>query len=55
VPDRSMRCDPLSLTGIGLASWFTDLMLAQKVAEALWQQVALMMNATPLIAGPAAD
>jgi hypothetical protein len=34
-----------------MAAWLTDLMVAQKVGEALWQQCALMINTMPSISG----
>lgn len=43
--------DPLSLTSISVATWFTDLMVAQKAGGALWQQYSLMLRAMPLGAG----
>jgi hypothetical protein len=51
MPNQFTQLDPLSLTSIGMATWLTDLMVAQKVGEALWSQYALMMNPMPLIPG----
>jgi hypothetical protein len=51
VPSGFMPLDPLSLTSIGIATWLTDLMVAQKVGEAVWQQYALMLGAMPMVTG----
>jgi hypothetical protein len=34
---------PLGLTHTGAATWLTDLIVTQKLGEALWRQTALMM------------
>jgi hypothetical protein len=51
MPNQLMQLDPLSLASIGMATWLTDLMVAQKVGEALLQQYGLMMSAMPLVPG----
>jgi hypothetical protein len=38
--------DPLSLAQVGMAAWLTELMLAQKFAEALQMQGSLVMDAS---------
>jgi hypothetical protein len=39
-----MPIDPLSLTRMGVATWLTDLVVAQKWSEALWRQSALIFG-----------
>jgi hypothetical protein len=38
--------DPLTLTRIGMATWLTGLLVAQKIGEGLREQNALMTDAT---------
>jgi hypothetical protein len=37
--------DPLTLTRIGMATWLTGLLVAQKIGEGLKEQNALMTDA----------
>jgi hypothetical protein len=40
------RFDPLSLAQVGMAAWLTELMVAQKFAEALQMQGNLVIDAS---------
>jgi hypothetical protein len=42
---QPLPIDPFSLTRIGMATWVTDLIVAQKFVEALTQQNALITGA----------
>ena len=43
MPNLPMSFDPLSMTRMGIATWLTDWIVAQKFGEAMWRQNALMM------------
>jgi hypothetical protein len=47
MPELPMTLDPLTLTRMGIATWLTDLIVAQKLGEAMWRQSALMVGAVP--------
>jgi hypothetical protein len=45
-----MPLDPLSLTAMGIATWLTELIVAQKFSEAMWRQSELMIEAMRSVA-----
>jgi hypothetical protein len=42
--------DPLSLTRMGMATWLTDMIVAQKFSEAVWRQSSLIADAMSTLA-----
>jgi hypothetical protein len=44
MPHLPMPLDPVVLTHLGLATWVTDLIVVQKLGEALWRQGALVFG-----------
>ena len=44
MPHLPMPLDPLVLTQLGFATWLTDLIVVQKLGEALWRQGTLMFG-----------
>jgi hypothetical protein len=44
--------DPLSLSRMSMATWWTDVIVARKFSEAMWRQTALIADAMSTVAYP---